>query len=232
MGVGRWRPGSLAAGLLGVLVLLLSGCSREPLPDPGPLLERSSRAMGKISTVRFTMDIDGTVAPLQLQTVRGVLTSRGDAKGTLTLLSDNLVEWEFVLLGNDLYLKQSTGGFLKLPPKISEGVYDPDVLLRPEHGLPAVLTGATEARTRGVERVAGVRTHRITARVTTELIEGLTFLEPGQERLPATLWLSIDDGRLIRAQIDFRTRYVSDDTRLTLTLSKFDEPVDVEPPPV
>lgn len=230
----RRRPGSPTAGLLGALLvalLLAAGCSDEPLPPPGPILERSAQAMGAVTSVRFDMDIDGPVAPLALRTVTGALTSAGDAEGSFqTLVGEDLVESDFVLAGDDLWVRQSTGPFQKVPASFAATVYDPHVLLRPEQGLPATLAGAAGARTRAVERVAGVRTHRITADVTTELIEGLTYLEAGQGRLPAILWVSVDDDRLIRAQVDFRTRSAAEDTRLTLTLSAFEEPVDVQPP--
>jgi hypothetical protein len=187
--------------------------------------------MGEVTSLRFDMDIEGPVAPVALRTVTGVLTSAGDAEGTFqTLVGQDLLESDFVLAGDDLYVRQSTGPFQRVPSAFASTVYDPHVLLRPEKGLPAVLAGADGARTRAVERVAGVRTHRITAEIAPELVEGLTYLEAGQDRLPATLWVSVDDGRLIRAQVGFRTRAATEDTRLTLTLSEFDEPVDVRPP--
>jgi lipoprotein LprG len=230
----RRRPRSPTAVLFGVLLpalLFAAGCSDEPLPAPGPILERSAQAMGELTSVRFEMDIDGPVTPLALQTVTGVLTSAGDAEGSFqTLVGEDLLESDFVLAGEDLWVRQSTGPFQKVPASFAATVYDPHVLLRPEQGLPAVLAGAGRARTRAVERVAGVRTHRITADVTTELIEGLTHLEAGQERVPAILWVSIDDARVIRTQVDFRTRSAAENTRLTLTLSAFDEPVEVRPP--
>jgi lipoprotein LprG len=214
-----------------VVVMLVAGCSRTPLPPAGPLLVHSSRSMGDVSSVRFVMDIDGIVAPLTIRSVKGVLSRSGNASGSVTLvLGDNLVENEFVLVGKDLYLRGSTGPYRLVPSEVSGNVYDPKVLLAPDRGLPAVLSGATAAKTEGAERVAGVDTYRIHARVTPELLQGLTKLEAGQSRVPATLWVDEKTGRLIRALVVFRTQFVHEDTRLTLTFSQFNEPVDIKPP--
>jgi lipoprotein LprG len=223
----RW----VGPGLL-VLVLLAAGCSRTPLPAAGPLLMQSSRSMGEVSSVRFAMDIDGIVAPFTFRSVKGVLTRSGNASGSVTLVfGDNLSENQYVLLGKDLYLRGATGPYQLVPSELSGNVYDPKILLAPEHGLPSVLAGATETKTEGVERVAGVDTYRIRARVTPELLQGLTNLEAGQSRVPATMWIDGKTDRLVRALVTFRTHLAPEDTKLTLTLTQFDRPVDIKPPP-
>jgi lipoprotein LprG len=225
----RWR---LLPGLLCV-ALLAAGCGGGGnLPAARSVLDRSSKAMGDVSTVRFTIGIDGIVAPLTIHSVKGVLTRTGNASGVVQIaLGNDLEEEDFVLVGKDLYLRGATGPYQLAPESFTGRVYDPAVLLTPDRGLPAALAGAQDARTRGTERVNGVNTYRITATISPDLLKGLTLLEEGQKRLPATLWVSMDDARLQKAEVTFRTRLVSEDTRLTLTLADFDKPVDIKPPP-
>jgi lipoprotein LprG len=223
----------LLPGLL-VVALLSAGCGGGGnLPDARSLLDRSAKAMGDVSTVRFAIDIDGIVAPLTIRSIKGVLTRAGNATGTVLIaLGSDLEEEDFVLVGKSLYLRGATGPYQLVPESFTGRVYDPKVLLAPDHGLPAELSGAQDARTRGAERVNGVSTYRVSATLAPDLLKGLTLLENEQKRLPATLWISQDDGRLQKAEVTFRTRLVSEDTRLTLTLGDFDKPVDIKPPPV
>ena len=228
------NPASRRFYILLVLALLAAGCGGGGnLPPARSLLDRSAKAMGDVSTVRFTIDIDGIVAPLTIRTVRGVLTRAGNATGTVSIaLGNDLEEEDFVLVGKALYLRGATGPYQLAPESFTGRVYDPSVLLTPDHGLPAELSGAQDARTQGTERVNGVSTYRVSATLAPDLLNGLTLLENPQKRLPATLWISQDDGRLEKAEVTFRTHLVSEDTRLTLTLTDFDKPVDIKPPPV
>jgi lipoprotein LprG len=219
-------------GLL-VVALAASGCAGGGnLPAARPVLDRSSKTMSDVSSVRFAIDIDGIVAPLTIRSVKGVLSRAGNASGSVAIaLGNDLEEEDFVLVGKDLYLRGATGPYQLAPESFTGRVYDPKVLLTPDHGLPAALSGAQDARTRGTERVNGVETYRISATIPPDLLKGLTLLEKGQARLPATLWISADDGRLQKAEVTFRTHLVSEDTHLTLTLADFDKPVDIKPPP-
>lgn len=226
-------PVLLFLGLLLAVVPLAAGCSRGGnLPEARPVLDRSAKAMSGVSSVRFAIDVDGIVAPLTIHSIKGVLSRAGNASGAVTIaLGDDLVEEDFVLVGKDLYLRGATGPYQLAPESFNSRVYDPNVLLAPDHGIPAELAAAADARVRGTERVNGVDTYRISASIGPELLKGLTQLEPGQSRLPATLWVARDGDRLEKAEVTFRTNLVPEDTRITLTLADFDKPVDIKPPP-
>jgi lipoprotein LprG len=224
------RLGSCVAAL--VCLVLLGACSGGKRPAASPLLHKAAEAMGEVSSVRFRIDVDGVLSPLPIVHVDGVLTRAGDAKGSFTSeVGNDLIESDFVLLGGELFYRGSTGPYQILPARMAGAVYDPAVLLAESAGLPSVLAGAQGAETKGTERVAGVETYEIRARVTPELLEGLTVLDPGQERIPAKLWVATEGGLLIRAEVEFRTLGERSDTKLVLTLSNFDKPVTIERPP-
>jgi lipoprotein LprG len=222
--------------LLGLLVaaVLLAACSHSGnLPAAAkPVLDRSAKAMTGVSSLHFTIDVDGIVAPLTIHSIKGDLSRAGNASGTVMIaLGNDLVEEDFVLVGKDLYLRGATGPYQLAPESFNSRVYDPNSLLSADRGIPAELTGATDAKVRGAERVNGVETYRISASLAPDLLKGLTELQPGQTRIPATLWVAQDSGLLQKAEVTFRTNLVNEDTRLTLTLTDYNKPVDVKPPP-
>lgn len=224
----------LATGrLLGILLLiLLAACGeRDELPRAKSLLDKGAKAMSEVSSVRFTLDVDGTLSGLQVKEASGAINDRGDATATAqVLVAEQLSEYEVVVAGGTTYLKGPTGGFKPLPPALASRLYDPSRLLHPETGLPKTMSGASDARTEAAEKIAGVQTYRIRANIGTDLMQGLSLISSQQESLPATLWVEQKSGRLVRARVRFKVTRSRKETTLTLGLSDFNKPVSITPP--
>lgn len=220
--------------MLMVLVLALGACARrgEPLPAPGPILDRAGKAMAEVESVRFALDVEGILSGFPIKKANGALNRRGEVSATVILEQrDNLLEYQFIQVGGTSYLKGSTAGFQPLPPEVAGRIYDPSRLLDPQRGLGFVLTEARGLRTEDTESVRGVETYRVRARVRTGLLEGLSRLEPDQDEVTATLWIARDGSRLVRARIPLRTAG-DNEAVITLTFSRFNEPTDIKPPPL
>jgi lipoprotein LprG len=216
-----------------ILILALAACSRgEPLPPAGSLLDRSGKAMAEVESLRFSLGVDGVLSGFPIKKADGVLNRQGEVSATVTLEQrDRLIEYRFVLVEGTAYLKGPTAGFQPLPPEVAERIYDPSRLLDPEAGLASALAGARGLRTEDTETVDGVESYRVRARVRTDLLEGLSNLEPGQREVTATLWIAREGSRLVRARVPLRTAG-DNEAVITLTFSEFNAPTDIQPPPV
>jgi lipoprotein LprG len=233
---GRWRPGSPVTRwwALVLVVLAFTGCRGEKgLPEAKPLLERGAKAMAEVQSVRFKLDVEGTVSGLQIKEATGVMTREGDLSATAKVLQQGqLVEYEYVVADQGAYLKGPTGGFQALPPALAARIYDPSKLLDTTTGLRRTLAGAEDAKTQAAETVDGAATYRIQAKVSPELVQGLSVLSQGRRRLDATLWVDQESGRLIQARVPFKSAGSGEQTVFKVKLSDFNDPVDIKPPQI
>ncbi len=188
--------------------------------------------MAEVQSLRFSLDVDGVLSGFPIKRAKGALNRYGEVSATVILEQrDNLIEYRFILAEGMAYLKGSTAGFQLLPPEMAERIYDPSRLLDPQRGLSSVLAEARGLRTEDAESVGGEQTYRVRARIRTDLLKGLSRLEPGQGEVTAILWIARDDSRLVRVRIPLRTAG-ENEALITLTFSGFNAPTDIKPPPV
>ena len=209
----------------------LGACGSAPLPQAGPLVERSAAAMRHVRSVSFELEVGGDVGALGVRSATGVLTSDGKASGSVLLESGGtLIEYRLVLIGASAYIKGPTGGFQRISAEAA-GLYDPRELLDPQRGVAGTLEMADGARVEGREEVGGAGAYRLVATIPTDLVFRFLTLAPGQERARATLWVGDDRPYLLRVRLPVRLAGMAEPNTLTVTLSGFDRPVEVTPPP-
>ena len=200
------------------------------LPDGAQLLRESSQAMSELQTVHFELEIEGSIPGVAIRSAEGDLTREGDVQGTGQLVQGEATsEIEFVIVDDSLYLKGPTGGFQRLPASFAATVYDPSKILDPEVGVPAMVAGATQATTEAAEEVDGTPAYKIAVSVPKDK---LGVLLPGvTSDLQGHLWVaSADPKRLLRAKMNVPPQGDAEAASVTMTLSRFDEPVTVSPP--
>lgn len=205
------------------------GGAAEELPNAATLLVESATAMGKVTSAHFSITVDGEVANLTLKGAEGDLTSAGDAKGTAQVeQSGQVVEVEFVIVGDTLYFKGPTGGYQELPAALASTVYDPSVILDPKRGLPLLIETASKAKTEARETIDGVDAYRIATTVDKEPVAELL---PGVEGdLQAELWVAVDTKQLLRAKLTVPGGNGADGGTVQISLSDFDADVTIAPP--
>jgi lipoprotein LprG len=187
--------------------------------------------MRAVETVQLEVEIDGPVGDLSVRRARGVLTREGEASGTFQLeQGGRLYEYAIVIGDRTYHVKGPTGGFQVIPAETAAGLYDPSRFLDPDEGLASMLAQATAARTEAAEPVGGRDAYRVGARVATDLLRGLLPLEEGQNEVQAVLWIGADRLRLLQIQVSVRVAGQATPTMLTLSLTAFDVPADIEPP--
>ncbi|MET8151344.1 LppX_LprAFG lipoprotein [Actinoplanes sp. NPDC049668] len=193
------------------------------LPAGETLVKESAAAMREIKTAQFLITADGEIAGLGLRRAEGTLTREGSAKGTAQVeQAGSLVELEFVIVGDKLYLKGPTGGYQTLPLTLAATVYDPSAILDPDRGITKVLETATGATTEASEPVDGKDAWRVAVNTTGT---ALAALIPGSTgNITAKLWIADADKRLLKA-----TFTMSGGT-VTVTFKEFDAPVTISAP--
>lgn len=224
--------------LLGVFALAaltgsVAGCTSEDpggesLPDGAQLLRDAAAATREITSAHFTLRVDGDAPELGVQDLDGDITKEGEsvaAQGTGTVtFGGQLIEVEFALIGDMLYLKGPTGGVQEIPAAFASTVYDPSTVLNPDKGVPKVLESVRNPKTEAIEEVEGVSTYKVTGTADKDLIAALL---PGIESdVDITFWLR-EDGNHQPVKAAVR---LSSGATVELTLSDVDKPVTVTKP--
>lgn len=221
----------LLALFAALIIALLTSCtvtqdiqgSKASLPAGAQLLTDSATAMRTVNSTRFAIDTQGTVPEIRLRSAGGQLTREGSAKGTAKInQGGQVLELEFVILGDRLYLRPPTGPVQQLPLSFASTVYDPSVILNPDRGIASVLASGTGATTEDREQVDGVDSYRLRVTFPAQplgtLIPGPALEKTGQ------VWIAVQGSRLVQAQ------FPATDGTITVRFSEYDVPVEITAP--
>ena len=117
---GRIRPLAVTGAALALLATLLTGCTEgEPaqaLPDGATLVTEAAAAMRDVKSAHVTIDIEGRSAPCRSSGPRVTCCATATPRARSSCPSSAaLIEYEFVVVGESIYLKGVTGGWQQLP---------------------------------------------------------------------------------------------------------------------
>ncbi|GLZ43540.1 LppX_LprAFG lipoprotein [Actinokineospora sp. NBRC 105648] len=227
-------------GILALVAALATGCTSDEsppgpgsnLPDGAALLRDSSATTKNIKSAHFTLKVNGSVAAIPVQNAEGDLTREGGAsgaaKGTVKLtLMGQLIEGEFVLVDDSLYIKGPTGGFQKFPSALTSNIYDPSAILNPDKGIANVLAKIQNPRTEAKESVDGVSAYKVSGKVTKDVVSGIV---PGvSSDVDVSIWVREDNKQPAKASVALPGGAGKSAT-VDLTLSDVDKPVSITAP--
>ncbi|MGD9621882.1 MAG: LppX_LprAFG lipoprotein [Mycolicibacterium sp.] len=227
---------AIFAALVAV-VALVAGCSGSSkdsstnLPDANTLLKESSATTKSQTSAHLTLTVQGKIPDLPVESLVGDLTQTPAvaAKGTadIIFLGQRLQDVEFVVSDSDLYAAITAGGSLSNFGPASD-VYDVAAILNPDVGLANVLANFSDAKADGRETVEGTETIRITGNVSADAVNKIAPQIAATGPIPGTAWVAEDgDHELMQARLD-----PSPGNSVTMTLSKWGEPVTVDKPAV
>jgi lipoprotein LprG len=187
------------------------------------LLAESAKAMRTVNTTRFAFDVQGNAPGVQLRSAAGQLTREGSAQGTAKVDEGRqLLELQFTIIGQDLYLRPPTGPVQKLPLSFAGTVYDPSIILNPDRGIGAALASGKDPTTQAREQVDGVDTYRVEA---TFPAQPLGAMVPGlAPDKPSEIWIAVQGSRLIKAQ------FPTTSGGITAHFSDYDAPAQITAP--
>ncbi|MFD1149240.1 LppX_LprAFG lipoprotein [Saccharothrix hoggarensis] len=209
--------------LVGSLVLaLVAGCTSSggagSQPEGPELLARAAAGMKAVTSTHFTIKVDGELPGVTVKDAEGDLNAAGESQGRAKIEQfGQLIEVEYVLVGQDLHFKGPTGGFTKLPAALAGQVYDPSAILDPDKGVAHVLGSARDAKTVSVDDGVAV----VEATVPRDVAAGLV---PGIDA-DVRSEFSVRDDRLLKAVFTLPAG-----AKVTIDLSDFNKPVTVSPP--
>jgi len=214
-------------------MFVLVGCSGQAqLPPADPLLVSAAAEMRNVSTVTFSLEVSDPVGALAIRRADGVLTRGGDASAVVLLeQAGSAVEYEIVISGETMYVKGPTGGFQTLPTIISNTVFDPTKLLDPSVGVAQVLAETEGSRTEAAEAVEGADAYRVRATLPPEALEDLLPVELGNEGVASAAWIGTDPPLVLKLRVTLHLRGETQPTTMTVTLSAFNVPATITPPP-
>ncbi|MGH3940738.1 MAG: LppX_LprAFG lipoprotein [Pseudonocardiaceae bacterium] len=216
-------------GFLLVVAVLLGACGNgtggAALPEGAGLLAGSAAAMRTVLSARVTLDIEGDLLPkAPIKSAEGLLTKDGAARGTASVdLGRQFLNVDFVILGEDLYLKGPTGDFRKTSASSTFLAYDPRVILDPNRGVAAVLAGGTDATTEAREEVDGVDSYRLRATFTGPTLGA--FVPDTSQEIVGQVWVATEGSRLVQARLP-----ITPATVVTFRFSDYDTPADITAP--
>ncbi|WP_026424661.1 LppX_LprAFG lipoprotein [Actinokineospora inagensis] len=227
----------LGVAVLALVGALVAGCTSDnssggagggSLPDGASVMKDSAATTKNIKSAHFTLKVNGNPPTIPVQNAEGDLTREGGpagaAKGTVKLtLLGQLIEGEFVLVDNSLYIKGPTGGFQKYPAALSANIYDPSAILDPDKGIAKVLATIQQPKTEAKETVDGVSAYKVTGKVTKDVVSGVV---PGVSTdVVVTVWAREDNKQPVKASVA-----LGSDSSVDLTLSDIDKPVTITAP--
>lgn len=216
-----------------LLSIGLAGCTKDEetsnLPDGTTLVSESATAMKTINSTHITIDVDGSIGSLPIKRAEGALKKDGDAKGSIQLLVfGQLSELEFVLLGDDVYLKSVTGGWQKSSGGTASFPYDPSAILDPDRGVAKLLATARNAKTEGSETIDGHDAWRVA--VTFDSAAAAALVPGVPEGLTGQVWLDKQTKHLLKAIINAPVSGSTAPATITVALTAIDVPVTISAP--
>lgn len=228
---------AIFAALVAVVALVAS-CSdssskdsAKALPDAVALLKESSETTKDQTSAHLKLAVQGKIAELPVESIVGDLTQTPAvaAKGTadIVFLGQRLQDVEFVVSDGDLYAAITAGGRLSNFGPAWE-IYDVAAILSPDVGLANVLASFSDATANGREKVEGADTVRISGNVSADAVNKIAPQIEATGPVPGTAWVGEDgDHELMQARLE-----PSPGNSVTMTLSKWGEPVTVDKPAV
>lgn len=200
----------------------LSACSSgggEELPAGPDLMKKAAEAMRTVKSATFSIATEGK-PNVPVKKADGRLTAAGDADGTITLdVLGSLQEVSFALIGDTVHFKGPTGGFQKMTRQQLAQLYDPSLILDPTKGIAQLLTSTAEASVEAEEGGAYRVATTFSAQTLGTLVPGVTQAVNGK------VWVDKATSRLTKVELPLQNGGV------TVSLSDYDAPVTVTPPP-
>lgn len=214
---------------------LIAGCSsgskqsRAPLPDATTLVKQASDATKNLKSTHLVLTVTGKIPGLPIKTLTGDLTTSpataatGDA--TITLGGSD-IDANFVVVDGNLYATLTPNKWSDFG-KASD-IYDVSAILDPNTGLANLLANFTNAKAEGRDTINSQSTIRISGNVAAGAVNKIAPPFRATQPVPATVWIQeTGDHQLVQAKID-----KSSGNSVQMTLSNWNQPVQVTKPPV
>ena len=213
---------------------LLAGCSgsedNSNLPDAATLLQQSAETTKAQSSAHLLLTVQGEIPALPIESLEGDLTLKpavaAEGKANLSFLGTRLEGVGFVVLDGTLYAAITAGTYQDFGP--AADIYDVSALLSPEKGVGNVISNFSDPKAEGRETVNGVKTVRVTGKISVDAVNAIAPQLAVTEPVPGTAWVAEEgNNELIQVKME-----PAQGQSVTITLSDWGKPVTVNKPTV
>lgn len=214
---------------------LIAGCSSgskqsgAPLPEATTLVKQASGVTKNLKSTHLVLTVTGKIPGLPIKTLTGDLTTSpataatGDA--TITFGGSD-IDANFVVVDGNLYATLTPNKWSDFG-KASD-IYDVSAILDPNTGLANLLANFTNAKAEGRDTIDSQSTIRISGNVAADAVNKIAPPFKATQPVPATVWIQeTGDHQLVQAKVD-----KSPGNSVQMTLSNWNQPVQVTKPPV
>jgi lipoprotein LprG len=193
------------------------------------LVSEAATATDALKSAHLKIDSEGEVGSLPMRRAEADLLRSGDAKGTIQVGQfGTLVDLEFVILADAIYLKGVTGGWQKLPSAEAASIYDASAILDPNRGISKLLRTAKEPSTEAKESVDGKDAYRVAVKLDSTAVSALV---PGVEgEVAGKLWIDAQAKHLLKAVLTLPGAATGKPGTVTLNVTAIDVPVTISAP--
>lgn len=225
----------VATALLVALCAVAAACSApksQPV-DPAEVLERAASRLERASSFHFLLEFGGGSAPigqgLAMRRAEGTFAGV-DKIDAVVLASAGPIDARVGVrvVGTESWMTNPLTGLWERTQLSVAQLFDLS------SGATALIRSAATPRIAGEDSLEGVSIRRIEGELASERFTLLPGVAPGQQ-LHATAWVGAQDDLIRRIEVRGRGApfAATPDTEGTvrLTLSRFDEPVAIGPPP-
>ncbi len=222
-------------------ILSLAACttaSPTPTPSPHEVAAAAGERMLDTQSAHFVIEISGQLVYLDspptvaLKRAEGDLQRPDSVRAIVRIVSFGLVsELGIIGLGDEQYVTNPLNQqWEQLPP--GQGWYfDPALLFDSEYGIEAVLEG-TSWTFGPPEEIEGQPHYLLRGTLPGERLLYLTSGLIREGDVDVSIWVGQQDKYARRIQIMEPDSDPDDPTVWLITFSAFDEPVDIQPPPI
>lgn len=219
-----------------VLLAFAVACAPEKKePSPEEIVQNAAKAVTDSRSFHFQIETSGAPAYLDasktmaLNSVDGDLQRPDNAQAKLNVsLMGAVFEIDFIAVGNQQYW---TNPITKKWELVPGGLgYSPSVLFDPEQGVAGVVRKIRDLSLAGRESVNGKETYHLKGLASGGDIDKLTSGTISGDNIKMDLWVNTGDFRPAKLQIEQPAASGGQTTIWNLSLSKFNESVDIKPP--
>ena len=220
-----------------LLALVLAGCSPgRPEPTAAELAQQAAAAVDRLNSLHFVLTIAGGPAFLDPQRTLNLRQAEGDVvrpdrarTAARVAVTGFVVNVTFINIGSTGYMTDPLSGrWGPLPPALT---YNPALLFDPKLGVGGLIRQMEGLARAGDEQIDGVDSYHLTGELPAAALVALTGgVLPG-ERVKAELWVAKEGAVLRQVRLtEIGTANPKGPMTWTLTLSRHDQPVTIEPP--
>ncbi len=209
-----------------------------PTPSPADIARRAGAQMMTTNSLHYIIELSGKETYLDspptmaLKRAEGDLVRPDQMRGMVKVsLFGAVAEVGVIGLGDEQYITNPLNQqWVKLPPDYG-WYFDPTLIFDPEYGIEPILNETAWTFGPGDE-IESQPHHHLHGQLPAALISPLTAGMIGAGEVTMDAWVGQQDAYVRRIQIVELESDPEDPTHWLIEFSAFDEPVDIEAPPV